>query len=38
MKAELEKLKKTWGIEQSEVWLTESGIEAFLDQLTQDVE
>jgi len=38
LKAELGKLKNTWGIEQEEAWLTEAGIQAFLEKLTSHVE
>ena len=38
LKSELGKLKKTWGIEQEEAWLTEVGIQSFLEKLTSHVE
>lgn len=38
LKSELAKLKTTWAIKQEESWLTETGIEAFLENLTSHVE
>ncbi len=38
LKSELAKLKTTWGIVQEEFWLTEIGIQAFLEKLTSHVE
>jgi CRISPR system Cascade subunit CasC len=38
LRGELTKLKTTWGIEQEESWLTEIGIQAFLEKLTSHVE
>jgi CRISPR system Cascade subunit CasC len=38
LKSELAKLKTTWAIKQEESWLTEIGIEAFLEKLTSHVE
>jgi hypothetical protein len=38
LKAELEKLRTTWDIKQEEIWLTEAGIQAFLEKLTSHVE
>jgi len=37
LKAELEKLRTTWDIKQEEIWLTEAGIQAFLEKLTSHV-
>lgn len=38
MKAELEKLTKTWAIQQNEFWLSEIGITSFLENLTSHVQ
>ena len=38
MKAELEKLTKTWAIQQNEFWLSEVGINSFLENLTSHVQ
>ncbi len=38
MKAELEKLTTTWAIQQNEIWLSEVGINSFLENLTSHVQ